>query len=221
MRLRASFGALGVFLGLMLLDAGQDVRRLLRWSEPPEPDRFDMAQCGSSTKLVERINYYEFFGTKVSDADQSFRERLLVSSDHKGKLRRFAGQADWHIEWNTCLEAVGMGCRLAAVNSVVHVAYTLPRWADRNGASPMLQARWDRYSANLEAHEKGHGTVAMSVAGLLEKELVGLTDQEDCDKVRSEAARRVDAVMRKGETMQNEYDRITEHGSTQGAIFPF
>ena len=205
----------------MLLDAGHDARRLWRWSDSDENERLEAARCVSSAKLVERVNNYDFFGTKLTDADQSFRERLLVSSDHKGKLRRFAGQADWHIEWNTCLEPAGTGCRLTAVTSVVHVAYTLPRWADRNGASPMLQARWDRYAANLEAHEKGHGTVAMSVATLIDRELVGLQDQEDCDKVRSEAARRVESVMRQGEGMQNEYDRITEHGSTQGAIFPF
>ena len=218
MRVEASFGALGIFAFLMLADAGRDLQRL---DSAPQPEAFAGGRCTSSINLVENISHYDFFGTRATEADQSFRQRLLVSNDFKGQTRRFAGQADWHIEWHTCVQPVGAGCRLLGVHSTVHVTYTLPRWADRNAASPALQARWDRYAGNLLAHEKGHGTVAMTVAGQLEKDLVGLVDLEDCDSVRGEAARRVDAVMRDGEAMQNEYDRQTEHGGTQGAVFPF
>ena len=214
--------AVGVITFLSLLDADPSRQPDVPSRAPAvEIDRIEPSRCSSSARLSETISHYDFFGSRAAEADKSFRQRLLVSNDFAGQTKRFAGQADWYIEWSTCLEPVGAGCRVAGVTSTVHVTYTLPRWADRDAASPALRARWDRYANNLLTHEKGHGTVALKVAHLLEKDLVGMTDLADCEAVRSEATARVDRVMRKGETMQNEYDRWTEHGGTQGAIFPF
>ena len=193
-------------------------------NEPIEPgldDAGGITRCRSSARLVETIKHYDFFGTRERDADRSFRQRLLVSQDFSGRTKTFAGQSDWYVDWAPCLEPRGAGCRLGGVSAVAYVTYTLPRWADRNFAVEQVGARWDRYATNLLAHERGHGAVALEVARRFEVELVGLVDMERCEDVTDEAARRVDAIIRHGETMQNEYDRVTEHGSTQGAVFPF
>ena len=217
MRLKASFSALGVLAVLTMLhvdwgrqrDAGRD------------HDVAGVSSCRSSARLVETIKYYDFFGTREREADQSFRQRLLVSQDFGGRTKTFAGQADWHIDWYPCVEPRGAGCRLGGVTAVASVTYTLPRWADRGFATGHLRGRWDRYADNLLAHERGHGVVALQVASQLEHELVGLVDMDGCEDVTAEAGRRVEQLIRRGEAMQNEYDRLTEHGNVQGAVFPF
>jgi predicted secreted Zn-dependent protease len=176
--------------------------------------------CKSSVRLVERTRNYEFFGARPSDADQDFRARLLTASDHSGRLQRFAGQTDWNIEWQTCLERRPDSCRIAGVELTVNVVYTLPRWADRDWTTREVKARWDRYARNLAEHERGHGQIALQVANAIEADLVG-QGAESCVAIDAEAVRRIGVQMHNGEAMQNEYDRATQHGVTQGASFPF
>ena len=231
MRLKASFSALGVlaFLTMLHVDFGRrDVDRLdlgrprsLQQDTGDDAGGVQLSRCRSSTQLLETIKHYDFFGTRERDADQSFRQRLLVSQDFNGLTKRFAGQADWHIEWYPCLEPRAAGCRLSGVTAIAYVTYTLPRWADRTFANAPLGRRWDRYADNLLGHERGHGVVALKIADLFEHELVGLIDMDRCEEVSAEASRRVESIIRRGEGMQNEYDRLTEHGSAQGAVFPF
>lgn len=193
-----------------------------RLIERPNPAAAEVAvRCTSQASLVEKVASYEFFGARATDAGNSLRQRLLVSSDYAGRQKRFTGQTDWHIEWRACLEAHGKGCRVSGVVSTVNVTYTLPRWADREAAPPHLRERWDRYITSLVAHEKGHGTIARHVAGMIDESLVGLVDDGSCDALTAEAGRRVEGVMQRGENLQREYDRSTGHGSTQGAQFPF
>ena len=233
MRLKASFSALAGLAFLTMLHIDWDGRRdgviesvvgrPVSQTVTPSRDHgvVEITRCSSSTRLVEATKHYDFYGTLEHDADQSFRQRLLVSQDFSGRTKKFAGQADWHIDWYPCIEPRGTGCRLSGVAAVAYVTYTLPRWADRSFAGEPLRARWDRYADNLLAHERGHGTVALEIARQFERELVGLVDMERCEDVTEEANRRVERIIRRGEAMQNEYDRLTEHGSAQGAVFPF
>lgn len=178
------------------------------------------AACVSSVKLQERTRYYDFFGARPADANLDLRARLLTASDHDGRVRRFAGQADWNIEWQTCLERTPGACRIAGIELTANVLYTLPRWADRDWSTRETRARWDRYARNLAEHERGHGEIALQVANMIETELVG-TSAETCAAVDAEASIRIGVIMRRGEAMQNAYDRATQHGVTQGASFPF
>lgn len=184
-------------------------------------EAIDVGRCSSNARLVETVNTYDFYGSREADAAQSLRQRLIVTSDYSGQKKRFTGQAEWHIEWRPCFEARGNGCRIGGVASTVNVTYTLPRWADRDGAPGQLRGRWDRYMASLAEHEKGHGRIALEVAKIIEDELVGLGNTESCNAVNTDAARLVDLIMQRGEAMQREYDRATGHGSLQGAQFPF
>lgn len=177
--------------------------------------------CLSRSNLVEKVQHYPFFGSRQADANQSLRERLIVTSDFEGRQKRFTGQTDWHIEWRACYENVVSGCRIGGVVSTVHVVYTLPRWADRDSANARLRSRWDRYLASLETHERGHGAIARDVARMIEYSLVGTTQEGSCESLDKTAARMVEEVMRRGEEMQRAYDRATAHGSAQGALFPF
>lgn len=176
--------------------------------------------CTSTVKLAERTRHYDFFGARPADANQDLRARLLSASDHAGRVQRFAGQADWNIEWQTCLERQPGQCRIAGIELTVNVLYTLPRWADRDFSTRETRARWDRYARNLAEHERGHGEIALQVARMIEADLVGQS-AETCAALDVEASRRIAGLMRQGEAMQNAYDRATQHGITQGASFPF
>jgi predicted secreted Zn-dependent protease len=181
----------------------------------------EIVRCRSHARLSERFNHYPFFGARTEEAGRSLRNALLISTDFAGRQKRFAGQADWNIEWRPCLEPFGAGCRIGGVESVVNVTYTLPRWVDLARGEAPMRGKWRKYAESLYQHEKGHGQIALEVAHVIESQLVGLTDAADCGVVNAEAARRVEQAMRAGEAMQNAYDQETGHGTAQGAVFPF
>lgn len=176
--------------------------------------------CSSAARLVERTRHYDFFGARPVDADQDLRSRLLTAVDYAGHTQRFAGQSDWNIEWQTCLERQPGQCRIAGIELTVNVLYTLPRWADRDWSTRDLRTRWDRYARSLAMHERGHGEIALKVAHMIEADVVGRA-AETCALVDGEVAGRISEIMREGERLQNAYDRQTQHGATQGASFPF
>ncbi|MGE0626443.1 MAG: DUF922 domain-containing protein [Hyphomicrobiaceae bacterium] len=217
MRLKASFGALGALAIVSVSDAGFNHM----FGLGPEAGTSRAPACTSNVELIETVRYYDFFGSQRAEADRSLRRRLLVSHDFAGRVKRFAGQADWNIEWRTCLEPFGAGCRVSGLVATVRVGYTLPRWADRASASDQIGSRWDSYATNLLAHERGHGRIALETAHLIQEGVVGLQDAQNCDAVSTEATNVVNEAMRRGEVMQNEYDRVTGHGRRQGAVFPF
>ncbi len=224
-RLEASVSAVGLAVLLTLADS--DASRLMSHPTPSNIDESSHveveagAQCASRINLNEQAKPYAFFGAKANDAGQSLRQRLLVTNDYQGRQKQFTGQTDWHIEWRPCYQPVGAGCRIGGIDSTVNVTYTLPQWADRSAAPQRLRERWDNYIAGLTAHEKGHGEIAVRVALLIERELVGLADFHSCNVVGEASARIVEEVMQRGEALQRDYDRTTAHGSRQGAQFPF
>lgn len=218
MRFQASFSAVGVVALLGLSDGG--------WRNTIAPDaQFALTPkqglCRSEVTLSETFQRYDFFGAQANAAGTSLRQRLLVSTDYQGQQRRFTGQTDWHIEWRACFETQGDGCRIGGVTSTVNVTYTLPRWVDQQSAPPQLRARWERYIASLTAHERGHGAIAHEVARQIETALVGLSEPAGCDVLNERSVHVVDEVMNRGELQQREYDRVTGHGTSQGAQFPF
>ena len=221
MRLKASFSAIA---GLAVLSSAEiNFDRILMPHTVTSSAVPAIAgnSCRSSTELIEQTQYYDFFGARAADADRSLRQRLLVSQDYAGRTKRFTGQADWQIEWRPCLRPVGATCRIDGVASTVKVTYTVPRWADRDLAADDLGRTWDNYAIHLLNHEKGHGQIAFQVAKMMDRELTGLVSVSGCESLKTMANAAVGRIMRRGESMQNEYDRRTGHGSLQGARFPF
>jgi predicted secreted Zn-dependent protease len=208
-------------MGLLVFLALTDSEGSNKLDRPAASDAIDTPRCTSQARLVENVKTYEFYGARTGDAAESLRQRLLVTNDFEGRQRRFTGQTDWHIEWRACFEPQGIACRIGGVVSTVNVTYTLPHWADRDGAPHSARGKWDRYLESLIEHEKGHGRIALEIGVRIGQELVGLGARQSCEVLGAEAARVVEEVMQQGEAQQREYDRLTAHGSLQGAHFPF
>ena len=184
MRLKASFGALGVLAFLTMMHVDWDRQR----DDSRATDQIEVSRCRSSAKLIETVAHYDFFGTRERDADQSLRRRLLVSQDFTGRTKRFAGQANWHIEWYPCIEPRGAGCRLGGVAALAYVTYTLPRWADRRWPGRRRScARRDRHprsSTRRTKRRRARYPRASSVAQIVVARGSAISAQDKGDEER-------------------------------------
>jgi len=62
-------------------------------------------------------------------------------------------------------------CKVASVDVVVDITYTLPRWRGARRASPKLRRDWERFNARVVRHEQTHGRISREYAREVEKQI--------------------------------------------------
>lgn len=169
-----------------------------------------------SGKAVEKTNFYHVSGTTLDE----LRDQVFTRGPYdRGKGLRFAGWTEWRIKWWFDQKDTPQGCAVDKAATEVHVSYTLPRWTDEDRASPEVRQAWKRFIDALTLHEEGHGQLARELGDRLRFAMESLPPEPDCDQLDdrvNELANRM--IMEDKE--QEEYDRRTGHGQTQGAAFP-
>jgi predicted secreted Zn-dependent protease len=144
---------------------------------------FSGVPAEAKPKVTVSTEYYTVTGSSIEELRQQ-----MTAKGPKG----FWGYAEWRVNWSAkCL-----------VN--LRITYTIPRWADRDKASPKLRARWDRFIANLITHEKGHGTNGRNAAAEIDK---------------TACAKDPVGIAKRWSHQDVIYDEKTNHGATQGAVF--
>ncbi len=169
-----------------------------------------------NSKAIENASFYEVSGASLEELRTDVYARGPYDR-HKGQ--RYAGWAEWRIEWRFERDMGPKGCAISDATTETHVDYTLPRWADAHRAPPEAQESWNRFIKALTLHEEGHGQLARELAQRIEVALRSLPPEHTCtalDQTANGLARRMIAE----DKTQEEYDRLTGHGHTQGAAFP-
>ncbi|MCC7105005.1 MAG: DUF922 domain-containing protein [Chloroflexi bacterium] len=171
---------------------------------------------GAGTVQVSRATtYYDVTGAN---------ERQLLERMNRGGPREdgqeWSASVDWGATWTFPHVDLGSRCAAGPMTVKLSVITTLPRWTEPSSASRRLVDRWDRFLGGLRDHEAGHETIALQAGPELLKALSGLGMYLSCgdlDRAADSAGR---AVVARYSDLQAAYDRDTEHGATQGAVFP-
>ena len=135
-------------------------------------------------------------------------------------MASLVGLTTWHIEWRFNLTPTPGGCRCSSFTTRTAITNTLPRWLPPTNAPPELRIGWARFATALAQHEAGHSRLALAAVAEMHKQIKALSEDLDCDALRKKinqvAQRTVDDFRRRDQ----EYDRSTNHGATQGASLP-
>jgi len=118
---------------------------------------------------------------------------------------------DWAIHWRWPARRHG-GCDLSRARVTFRATVTLPRLAEGATLPPPLAEAWTRYMAALETHEAGHVRYAYEHRGDVLAAIRGATCRT--------AEKRAEAALAAITAHDLAYDRDTQHGLTQGALFP-
>lgn len=121
----------------------------------------------------------------------SSAEALLNQMQRKGPNGYWA-YTRWFVRWTA-------NCKVS-----LEINYTMPRHMNREAMPSNLRAKWDRMVAALKAHEQKHGAHGISAA----RELV----QKRCWNGN--------AIVQKWANQDVILDQRTNHGMTEGVVFP-
>ena len=134
-----------------------------------------------------------------------------------GQGEHFFANTHWDLHWSYRYEEKDGGYVITLLSVTVDLQYTMPRRALPPGAADQVAAQWARFMKALTTHEIGHAENATqhgkALYTLLRKPRVFASVQELKDFIAAEG----DQCIADARAADVEYDRKTQHGTTQGA----
>jgi predicted secreted Zn-dependent protease len=179
-----------------------------------------MPQVRSNKPLEPTIQiqyqYYSISGATASDLRSQMKRHGPRDSI---MAQRFDARVDWRVNWSFRYAINQHQCTMQRVTTKVHVTYTLPQWIPPTGVARSLVTQWNHYLEALQHHEDGHKDHGVAASQAILRTLTPLT-AASCRDLEHMAKTAAQKVIQTYNQKDLEYDRLTRHGYTQGAVFP-
>lgn len=143
----------------------------------------------------------------------------LVRYGPQVRGKRYFGLTEWAVDAEYRWVRRPTGCSINSLTVRAAVQTHLPRWGRSATASRELRGAWDRFLHALDWHEHGHRALAEEAAEVIRVRL-GALRAPSCAHLEVQAHREVITVLNEYETYNNAYDVATDHGRSQGAVWP-
>lgn len=176
-----------------------------------------LSDAGPGLHVIEVDSIYEIRGRDANELLREMRRKGPGIDDVGTRLGIHVAQWRWSYDYRT-----GGGsdrCGVDGASVLLRSVIVLPEWVDRGGGRRDVARAWPRFIEALIAHETGHRSRAKRQGVRLWQSLLGLR-AETCEALEALVRETAARVVEEGETEQAEYDRDTEHGVRQGAIWP-
>lgn len=159
----------------------------------------------SETIVRKSISYFQIGGTTAADIDDELARKgpftEATGNRHPGATQiRFGGDLTYTKR--------GKQCAVEDATVTLDTKIILPRWKNRKRATPEMAMIWDALAADIKRHEERHAEIARQHAKLLEKRLLKLRPERDCDRLQAKVTKVTDEVTRAHDMAQVEFDRI-------------
>ena len=83
-----------------------------------------------------------------------------------------------------------------------------------------MKSRWNNYYDALLKHEQGHQDFGINSAREIETTLHTLGSRKNCETLQNDANAAGHRILKKYAALEKTYDRETNHGMKNGAVFP-
>jgi predicted secreted Zn-dependent protease len=162
----------------------------------------------------ERLHYRVRGNTELQLRDSLTRQGL---SDRGVPVDALT---EWYVRWRFWYDYDRARCGIRKVTVHVTIKQTLPEWRTREAATTDLANRWADYQRSLRLHEDGHSNHAVAAGNGVFRALRGMPSLPACAELEKRANHDASAVVRSHRVRELAYDVETDHGATQGAVFP-
>jgi len=166
--------------------------------------------------VKEKYEYYEVCGICEKDVQCDLKKKCIRWSDGK----KYDSVTNWKIKWNYGHNNTPQTCTTDSFLVTVKIVYQLPKWVTSGDAPRPLVEKWESFLKQLMIHEKGHRDRAVEAATELTNTIKELPPARTCAELDREVQMLSRKSMIKLKKDQEEYDAVTNHGQTQGAVFP-
>ncbi|MCJ8518167.1 putative secreted Zn-dependent protease [Pseudorhizobium tarimense] len=161
--------------------------------------------AASDPQISKTYGYFSIGGKTAEDLDKELENRgpftQTTGHRHPGATEiKFGGEV-------TYVERGGK-CSVGAAKVTLSTHLILPRWSNRRRAEKDLRFIWDTLSSDIKRHEERHAEIARGYARALEKELLGLRPEKDCDVLQKQVGATTRRVLEAHDRDQLRFDRV-------------
>jgi len=166
--------------------------------------------------VSEKYEYYDICGCSEEELQCDLKQKCITWKDG----RKYDSLTSWDMKWDHGYDQASETCAIRSFRPIVEITFRYPKWKRTEDAPKSLREKWDRYIQNLIVHENGHRDMVVEAANDLAHAAVQLSPASSCDDLDRNVRSLFRKSMEKLKKDQREYDEITMHGTTQGAVFP-
>jgi len=166
--------------------------------------------------VTEKYEYYEVCGICEKDLQCDLKQKCITWNDGK----KYDSVTSWKISWDYGYNNVASTCKADSFIVNVEVIFRLPKWVRTDEAPKALVDKWDTFVRNLLTHEKGHRDLAIAAAAELARSVAELPPAPTCADLDKKVQAMSHMSIKKLNEEEQQYDVTTDHGQTQGAVFP-
>jgi predicted secreted Zn-dependent protease len=166
--------------------------------------------------VTEKYEYYEVCGYCEKDLQCDLKQKCIKWNDG----RKYDSVTNWKVKWHYGLNLAPEACTTDSFTVTVDITFQLPKWVHNGDAPQPLMDKWDTFMKNLLVHEQGHRDMAVEAATEFTRAVAELSPVPTCAELDREVNALGQERMKKLLKDQKNYDKTTNHGTTQGAVFP-
>ena len=167
--------------------------------------------------VSESVHYYDVSGATARQVRASLNREGPTSGD-VGK--RYDAVCRWNVSWKFQYRRGETSCAIASASTEAKITISFPQMKSDETTSASLVKAFASFTEKLMLHEKGHAQNAIEAARKIETGILALPPEPTCDALRTKANDLGHAFIKEANQADVEYDRLTQHGATQGARFP-
>lgn len=156
---------------------------------------------------------------RVTGSTAAELRRSMLSAGPEEEGGTWYGYTTWNIRWRYDYADGSGGCEIQDVDVAFRSRIRLPRWDPPDDADPALVSEWRSFVAALRDHEYGHRDIGARAARDVLRRLRSLR-LDRCDGMEDRANAVAHRILDRYREREDEYDRETNHGERQGAVWP-
>jgi predicted secreted Zn-dependent protease len=123
----------------------------------------------------------------------------------------------WEVQWKFKREQQGVACVIGDAAVVVGVAQMFPKWRGEAKGPSALRSRWKQFEDALRSHEDRHKQHAIQAGKDIEAAIRSAKPAGNCEDLDTAANAAAEKIVEKYRKLDEDYDRKTRYGGTEGA----
>lgn len=169
----------------------------------------DLGPRPTGVTVATHLQYYDVDAATLGEIRSTMR-----AMGPRVRGRAWSAATRWRYRWTYGTDARGIACRPDNVRVHLELTITYPRWNPTASPDSALVNWWYAFNAGLAEHERGHGQLALRVAGELVNAIRDVS-AVTCAMLGEKVGLAGQRVVTDGNRRQQDYDAATRNGATQ------
>ena len=173
------------------------------------------AQAVNSLLPSVTTQYYQVQGTTKQELTASLHQFAPTIGG-----QRYAAITNWHVDYRYFYAHVGGDYSISSFTIAFTAIRIFPQWNPPVDASMRTVRQWAAFIRHLNTHEQEHLENGYAASFAVGKELENFPPAPTAASLAANVATTLDSIVNMYSAKDNNYDRVTDHRATQGAVWP-